>query len=106
MITRSSGTAAGYATPPWTARPSWAPLAGLTGALLPHLEREETEAMPVVAATLSQADWRAYEHEHAVGVKTFLGSATRATAVLDAPGRGAPHWPRWRRAGGAPVRVV
>jgi hypothetical protein len=58
-------------------------LDGLTGTLLPHLEREETEAMPVVSATLSQAEWHAYEQEHAVGVKTFLELGDEGHWVLD-----------------------
>ena len=58
-------------------------LAGLTGVLLPHLEREETEAMPVVSATLSQAAWGAYEQDHAVGVKTFLELGDEGQWVLD-----------------------
>ncbi|HEU4349878.1 MAG TPA: hemerythrin domain-containing protein [Actinoplanes sp.] len=36
----------------------------LSGPLLAHLAREEDEAMPVVAATLSQAEWRQWDREY------------------------------------------
>ena len=60
-----------------------AALAGLTDVLLPHLEREETEAMPVVAATLTQRDWDSYEQEHAIKVKSFVELGDEGQWVLD-----------------------
>jgi hemerythrin-like domain-containing protein len=41
----------------------------LAESLLPHLEREEDEAMPFVSAALTEAEWRAIEHEHNVKPK-------------------------------------
>ena len=37
--------------------------------LLPHLKREEDEAMPIVSEVLTEAEWRAIEHEHNVKAK-------------------------------------
>jgi hemerythrin-like domain-containing protein len=36
----------------------------LSAVLVPHLQREEHEAMPVVSATLTQRQWRELEDEH------------------------------------------
>ncbi|VAZ83987.1 hemerythrin domain-containing protein [Mycobacterium persicum] len=38
----------------------------LAAVLLPHLQREELETMPVVSAALTQAEWDAIEQAHAV----------------------------------------
>jgi hemerythrin-like domain-containing protein len=38
----------------------------LVEVLLPHLEREEDEAMPLVSEALTEAEWRALEEEHNV----------------------------------------
>ena len=54
-------------------------LAGLADVLLPHLEREELDMMPVVAATLTDAEYRAVEHEQFVKPKSFRSSAPRGT---------------------------
>lgn len=39
-------------------------IAALAADLLPHLRREEDEAMPVVAAAVTDDEWRAIEQEH------------------------------------------
>jgi hypothetical protein len=39
--------------------------------LLPHLEREESEAMPVVSATITNAEWQALEKEHNLDGKSL-----------------------------------
>ncbi len=44
--------------------------------LVPHLDREVAEAMPVVAATLSAAEWDAIEQEH-----NLSGKSTRELAA-------------------------
>ena len=61
-------------------------LRGLTDVLLPHLEREETEAMPVVAATLTQREWDGFEQDHALKVKSFVELGDDAQWVLDGLG--------------------
>ena len=45
-------------------------LAALEHHLLPHLRREEDEAMPVVSAYITDAEWRTLEHEHNVKPKS------------------------------------
>lgn len=58
-------------------------LARLTDVLLPHLRREELEMMPVVAATLTDAEYRAVEHEHFVAPKGLRELGVEAHWVLD-----------------------
>jgi hemerythrin-like domain-containing protein len=41
----------------------------LDESLLPHLRREEDEAMPIVSDALTEAEWLAIEHEHNVKPK-------------------------------------
>lgn len=76
-------TAAGYRDGTVGCDGLLAALDGLAALLLPHLEREETEAMPVVAATLTDAEWRAWEQEHAVRVKTFVELGDEGHWILD-----------------------
>lgn len=58
-------------------------LTGLSGVLLPHLRREEVEMMPVVAATLTDAEYRAVEREHFVAPKGLRELGLEAHWVLD-----------------------
>jgi hypothetical protein len=44
-------------------------LDALSDVLLPHLDREVADAMPVVSRILSQSEWRAIEHKHNVKPK-------------------------------------
>lgn len=60
-----------------------AALAALTDVLLPHLRREELEMMPVVAATLTDAEYRAVEHEHFVAPKGVRELGAEGHWVLD-----------------------
>ncbi len=57
--------------------------AGLTDVLLPHLEREELDMMPVVAATLTDAEYRAVEHEQFVSPKSFLELGAEGHWIID-----------------------
>jgi Hemerythrin HHE cation binding domain len=41
-------------------------LRALTAVLIPHLEREAAEAMPVVSASITHADWHAWDQERNV----------------------------------------
>lgn len=63
-----------------------AALGRLTEVLLPHLEREETEAMPMVTATLTHREWLAWEQEFAIKVKTFMELGDEGHWVLDGLG--------------------
>ncbi len=55
----------------------------LSDVLLPHLRREELEMMPVVAATLTDEQYRAVEHEHFVAPKGLRELGAEAHWVLD-----------------------
>jgi hypothetical protein len=58
-------------------------VAALADVLLPHLRREELEMMPVVAATLTDEQYRAVEHEHFVAPKGLRELGAEAHWVLD-----------------------
>ncbi len=78
--------AVGYRTGALDREPLLSALAGLSDLLLPHLEREETEAMPVVSATLTRRDWDVYEQDNAIKVKTFVELGDEGQWVLDGLG--------------------
>jgi len=46
-------------------------LVSLEVVLLPHLDREETEAMPVVSATITHRQWHAWDQEHNIKPKSL-----------------------------------
>ena len=46
-------------------------LSSLRAVLDPHLEREESEMMPVVSATLTNAQWESFNQEHYVKPKSM-----------------------------------
>ena len=54
--------------------------------LLPHLRREEREMMPVVAATITDAEYRAVEQEHFVKPKSFLELGAEGHWIIDGLG--------------------
>lgn len=58
-------------------------LAQLSEILLPHLEREEREMMPVVAATLTTAEYQGIEHQYFVKPKGFLELGAEGHWILD-----------------------
>lgn len=58
-------------------------LAGLGDVLLPHLRREELEMMPVVAATITTAEYLAVEHEHFVKPKSFTELGVEGHWIID-----------------------
>jgi hypothetical protein len=58
-------------------------LDALTAALLPHLDREVAEAMPVVSAAMTHAEWQAFERRHAMKSKRVSQLAIEAQWVLD-----------------------
>ncbi|GAB99298.1 hypothetical protein GONAM_08_00880 [Gordonia namibiensis NBRC 108229] len=55
----------------------------LSDVLLPHLEREEFDAMPVVAATISTAEFRDVEHVYFVKPKGFAELGREGHWVVD-----------------------
>lgn len=61
-------------------------LAGLTAVLLPHLRREELEMMPVVAATITDAEYHDVEQEHFVKPKSFTELGLEGHWIIDGLG--------------------
>jgi hypothetical protein len=55
----------------------------LESVLLPHLRQEEDEAMPVVSATLTEAELRALEEEHFLGDRSFTELGDEGHWLLD-----------------------
>jgi hemerythrin-like domain-containing protein len=60
-----------------------AALSALAGPLLPHLRGEEDEAMPLVSATLTDAEWRAWDHQHNVRGKSLSQLADEGHWLMD-----------------------
>ena len=58
-------------------------LVRLCDALLPHLRREEDEAMPVVSVAITDAEWHAIDQEHYVKPKTLAQLAREGHWLLD-----------------------
>ena len=58
-------------------------LARLTHVLLPHLEREEIDMMPVVAATITNDEYQAVEEKYFVGPKGFLELGAEGHWIID-----------------------
>jgi hypothetical protein len=58
-------------------------LDALAGCLLPHLRAEENEAMPLVSAVLSDAEWRAWDHQHNVKGKSLRQLAADGHWLMD-----------------------
>jgi iron-sulfur cluster repair protein YtfE (RIC family) len=65
-MTAVEDAVARYALAPEAREELVSALAALSDVLLPHLRREEDEAMPVVSASLSERQWRDLDHEHNV----------------------------------------
>ena len=55
----------------------------LSRVLLPHLEREEAEAMPVVASVVTDAEWRAIEQEHNLEGKSLAQLGREGHWLID-----------------------
>jgi hypothetical protein len=60
-----------------------AALDALTSVLLPHLDREVEEAMPVVSASITQAEWRAVERTYFIKPKSFAQLGMEAHWLID-----------------------
>jgi hypothetical protein len=55
----------------------------LVGVLVPHLDREVADAMPVVSATLTDREWDAIEQEYNIKPKSMRQLGMEAHWVLD-----------------------
>ncbi|MFE0626109.1 hemerythrin domain-containing protein [Streptomyces sp. NPDC058864] len=60
-----------------------AALDSLTAVLVPHLEREVAEAMPVVSAALTQDEWHAWDQRYNVKSKSFTQLGIEGHWLLD-----------------------
>ena len=60
-----------------------AALTGLEDVLLPHLRREELEMMPVVATTITTAEYRTIEKKYFVEPKGFAELGMEAHWIID-----------------------
>jgi hemerythrin-like domain-containing protein len=63
--------------------PLVAALDELTEVLLPHLQREEDEVMPVVSAVVSNREWRALEDEYNLEPKSFVELGLEGHWLID-----------------------
>ena len=60
-----------------------AALSALAEPLLPHLRGEEDDAMPLVSATLTDAEWRAWDQQHNVRGKSLSQLAAEGHWLMD-----------------------
>lgn len=60
-----------------------ATLDGLTAVLFPHLDREVQDAMPVVSASITRADWQAVEQRYNVKPKSLAQLGMEGHWLLD-----------------------
>ncbi|QLY29332.1 hemerythrin domain-containing protein [Nocardia huaxiensis] len=58
-------------------------LDALSGLLLPHLEREEQQMMPIVSATITDAEWRHWDDEYNVKPLGPLDLSDQGLFILD-----------------------
>ena len=58
-------------------------LTALEAVLLPHLDREEAEAMPVVSATITHRQWHAWDQEHNIKPKSLPTLAEEGLWLMD-----------------------
>jgi hypothetical protein len=55
----------------------------LTAVLFPHLDREVEEAMPVMSASITHAEWQAVEHEHHIKPRSLAQLGIEGHWLLD-----------------------
>lgn len=60
-----------------------AAIEALEQTLLPHLRREEDEMMPVVAASITAAEWRAWDQAYNIKPKSFLELGREGHWIID-----------------------
>jgi hemerythrin-like domain-containing protein len=56
----------------------------LNDVLLPHLQREEDDVMPVVSSAITHAEWNAIEQEYNVKPKSFVQLGREGHWIIDA----------------------
>lgn len=66
-----------------TSEPLVVAIDALTDVLLPHLQREEDEAMPVVAGAITDEEWRAIEQEHNLAGKSMAELGREGHWLID-----------------------
>ena len=76
----------------------------LSEALLPHLRREEDEAMPLASATITRAEWNAWDHKYNVKGKSLSRLAMEGHWLSD--GLDQERYQVLMHLVPAPVRVV
>lgn len=84
-IAACAGTAAAYAggTDDGARATLLAALEDLAAALLPHLEREEEEMMPLASVSITHAEWKAIDEEYYVGPKSLTELGFEGHWLLD-----------------------
>ncbi|MFZ2528737.1 MAG: hemerythrin domain-containing protein [Rhodococcus sp. (in: high G+C Gram-positive bacteria)] len=60
-----------------------AALAALSDVLLPHLDREERDMMPVVSASITDAQWRTWDEETNIAPKSMAALGKEGVWLLD-----------------------
>jgi hypothetical protein len=60
-----------------------AALSALAEPLLPHLRGEEDDVMPLVSASLTDAEWRAWDQQHNVRGKSLSRLAAEGHWLMD-----------------------
>lgn len=85
-ITTLEDAARAYRDDPDAREPLLTALGEFCEVLLPHLRREEVEAMPVVAATITTAEYHAVEQEHFVKPKSFQELGAEGHWIIDGLG--------------------
>jgi hemerythrin-like domain-containing protein len=60
-----------------------AAIADLEQTLLPHLQREEQEVMPMVSAAITDAEWRSIENSHNLEPKSFFELGREGHWLID-----------------------
>ncbi|MBH0121896.1 hemerythrin domain-containing protein [Rhodococcus sp. NPDC003382] len=63
-----------------------AALTALTDVLLPHLEREELDMMPVVSETLTDAQWRTWDEDANIAPKSMVTLGKEGIWLIDGLG--------------------
>jgi hemerythrin-like domain-containing protein len=58
-------------------------LTGLSDVLLPHLEREELEMMPIVSASVTEGEWTEWDHKYNIKPKSLPVLGKEGVWLLD-----------------------
>jgi len=83
IIPMIEAAATKYRTDPHAQADLAASLAALSAPLLAHLRREEDDAMPVVSASISDREWRAWDQKYNVRGKSLPRLAAEGHWLMD-----------------------